>query len=70
MSGGSKEALVIRYVEQQLALISRRYVKKFSTPEAGDSVVGYKNFAEVCHDLDDLVNVLWKAGTRKLFSPV
>jgi hypothetical protein len=57
--------MVRRYAEEQLLLITRRYVKKFGNPEPGDSVVGYKRFGEVCRDLDSIINVLWRSGTRK-----
>lgn len=53
-----------RYVEERLLNISRRYVKKFGNPNPGDTVVGFKSFSEVAKELDGLVNVLWKSGTR------
>ncbi|KAF7552363.1 hypothetical protein G7046_g7436 [Stylonectria norvegica] len=68
-AGSSKEELVIRYVEERLLNISRRYVKKFGNPEPGDTVVGYKAFGEVCRDLDAIVNVLWLSGTPMLQIP-
>lgn len=61
----SKEFMVRRYAEEQLLLVTRRYVKKFGNPEPGDTVVGYARFGEVCRDLDSITNVLWKSGTRK-----
>jgi hypothetical protein len=57
--------MVRRYAEEQLLLVTRRYVKKFGNPEPGDTVVGYARFGEVCRDLDSITNVLWKSGTRK-----
>ncbi|KAM0227709.1 hypothetical protein ACHAP5_012123 [Fusarium lateritium] len=65
----SKEFMVRRYAEEQLLLITRRYVKKFGNPEPGDSVVGYKRFGEVCRDLDSIINVLWRSGTPTLQIP-
>lgn len=62
--GSSKEDMVRRYVEERLLHISRRYVKKFGNPNPGDEVVGFKSFGEVAKELDGLVNVLWKSGTR------
>lgn len=53
-----------RYVEDRLLNTSRRYVKKFGNPNPGDTVVGFKSFSEVAAELDGLVNVLWKSGTR------
>lgn len=55
-----------RYVEERLLHSSRRYVKKFGDPQVGGDIVGYKSFSEVCKDLDNVVNVLWLSGTRKL----
>lgn len=57
--------MVRRYVEDRLLYISRRYVKKFGNPDPGDEVVGFKSFGEVCKELDGIVNVLWKSGTRE-----
>lgn len=67
--GSNKEDLVRRYVEQQLMLASRRYVKKFGQPDPSDDLVGYKSFSEVCKDLDGVVNVLWLSGTPSLQIP-
>ncbi|KAG9502296.1 hypothetical protein J7337_005123 [Fusarium musae] len=61
----SKEFMVRRYAEEQLLLVTRKYVKKFGNPEPGDTVVGYTRFGEVCRDLDSIINVLWKSGTRQ-----
>lgn len=63
--GSNKEDMVRRYVEDRLLYISRRYVKKFGNPDPGDAVVGFKSFGEVCKELDGIVNVLWKSGTRE-----
>lgn len=54
-----------RFVEARLMEASRRYVKKFGTLAPGDTVVGYRGFAEACKDLDGVVNVLWLSATRK-----
>ncbi|KAF5576729.1 meiotic recombination DMC1 [Fusarium pseudocircinatum] len=64
----SKEFMVRRYAEEQLLLVTRRYVKKFGNPEPGDTVVGYTRFGEVCRDLDSITNVLWKSGTHHCFA--
>ena len=64
--GSSKEDMVRRYVEERLLNTSRRYVKKFGEPSPDDNVVGFTNFAEVCRELDGVVNVLWLSGTREL----
>ncbi|RBR12430.1 hypothetical protein FVER53590_09283 [Fusarium verticillioides] len=64
----SKEFMVRRYAEEQLLLVTRKYVKKFGNPEPGDTVVGYTRFGEVCRDLDSITNVLWKSGTHHCFA--
>lgn len=68
--GSNKEDMVRRYVEDRLLYISRRYVKKFGNPDPGDAVVGFKSFGEVCKELDGIVNVLWKSGTREFFATI
>jgi hypothetical protein len=62
--------MVRRYVEDRLLNISRRYVKKFGQPSPDDTVVGFTSFTEVAKELDGLVNVLWKSGTRKFPIPL
>ncbi len=63
--GSAKEDMVRNYVEERILHISRRYVKKFGIPEAGDEVVGYKSMAELCKDLEALINIIWISGTRE-----
>lgn len=63
--GSNKEDLVRRFVEEKLLNISRRYVKKFGNPASGDTVTGFKSMGEVCRELEGVVNVLWKSGTRR-----
>ena len=62
--GSMKEDMVRRYVEERALHISRRYVKKFGLPEPGDDVVGYKTMGELCKDLNAVIDVLWRSGTR------
>ena len=62
--GSNKEGMVRRYVEDRLLNTSRRYVKKFSAPDEKDTIVGFQSFSEVAKELDGLVNVLWRSGTR------
>lgn len=63
--GGSKEDVVRRYVEETLLNISRRYVKKFSGPDPDNAVVGYATFTEAAKDLEEVVDMLWRSGTRE-----
>lgn len=71
--GSNKEELTRRHVEAQLLHVSRRYVKKFQPAElrdGGGGVRGYSGMAEVCRDLGEVVDVLWRSGTREFFSPL
>ncbi|CCF31737.1 meiotic recombination protein DMC1 [Colletotrichum higginsianum] len=67
--GSNKEETVRRYVEERLAVVNRRYVKKHGNPEPGDQVVGYKTFAELCKDLHGVIDVLWLSGTPSIQIP-
>ncbi|KAJ4861512.1 subunit 11 of the general transcription factor TFIIH domain-containing protein [Trichoderma breve] len=67
--GSNKEDMVRRFVDEKLLYVSRRYVKKFGNPNPGDTVVGFRTFGEVCRELDEIVNVLWKSGTPGLQIP-
>lgn len=62
--GSAKEDQVRNYVEETILHISRRYVKKHGLQEPGDEVVGYKSMAELCKDLEALLNIIWLSGTR------
>ena len=63
--GSGKEDVVRRFVEERLLHVSRRYVKKFGGSETRNDLPGYQHFSEVCRDLDVIINVLWRSGTRK-----
>lgn len=69
--GSRKEDYARNYVSARLLHVSRRYVKHFGLPEAGDdtATAGYSSFAELCADLDDVVGVLWFSGTPTLQVP-
>ena len=45
--------------------ISRRYVKHFAIPDPSDEITGYKSMAELCKDLNDVINIIWLSGTRE-----
>lgn len=57
------------YASAKLMDVARRYVKKFGDSLPGDDVVGYVRFADLCADLDSIINVLWRSGTRKKAHP-
>lgn len=63
--GSNKEDTVRRYVEERLAIVARRYVKKHGDQAVEDDVVGYRNFTELCKDLHSVIDVLWLSATRE-----
>lgn len=67
--GSNKAELVRRYADERLLHVSRRFMTKIGNIEPGEPVVGYTSFSEVCHDLDDVLNVLWLSATPSLQIP-
>ena len=70
-SGGPKESSLINYVDRKLLDISRRYEKRFSEEsedQHSQSIEGkgYRSFGEVAKDLENIINIVWVSGTRKL----
>lgn len=63
--GSIKEDKVRNYVSDKMLHISRRYVKHFAIPDPSDEITGYKSMAELCKDLDDVINIIWLSGTRE-----
>ncbi|KAF7197824.1 hypothetical protein HII31_00913 [Pseudocercospora fuligena] len=79
--GGSKEGAFIRYVDQQILHIQRRFAKRTSPESAhlsnvdrekadswGD-VKGYGSMKEACKDIEQLIDVIWVSGTPSLQVP-
>ncbi|KJX94594.1 hypothetical protein TI39_contig4173g00014 [Zymoseptoria brevis] len=79
--GGTKEGTFIRYVDQQLLHIQRRFAKR-TTPstaflsdidrekaDAWGDVRGYATMKEACRDFDELIGVVWVSGTMSLQVP-
>jgi hypothetical protein len=78
--GGSKESAFIRYVDERLLRIQRRFAKR-ETPSINgdeadrdgaaiwDSVQGYKSMREACKDIEELMGVVWVSGTPGLQIP-
>lgn len=62
--GSGKEDTTRRYIETRLLHISRRYTKKFQELDEGGGVTGYTNFMDVGKELGEVVDVLWRSGTR------
>ncbi|RYP02562.1 hypothetical protein DL764_005757 [Monosporascus ibericus] len=73
--GSRKEDYARDYVSQRLLHVSRRYVKKHGIPNDGGldggpaEVPGYDSADELCHDLEEVVDVLWFSGTPSLQTP-
>ncbi|KAK3400709.1 hypothetical protein B0T20DRAFT_151638 [Sordaria brevicollis] len=67
--GSIKEDKVRNYVSDKMLHISRRYVKHFAIPDPSDEITGYKSMAELCKDLDDVINIIWLSGTPSLQIP-
>ncbi|CAK3943973.1 Hypothetical predicted protein [Lecanosticta acicola] len=79
--GGSKESAFIRFVDQQLLHVQRRFAKRTSPSSAylsdvdrdkadtwGD-VKGYANMKEACRDIEELTGIVWVSGTPSLQIP-
>ncbi|MGG6497510.1 UNVERIFIED_CONTAM: hypothetical protein NY603_31765, partial [Bacteroidetes bacterium 56_B9] len=79
--GGSKESAFIRYVDQQMLHIQRRFAKRTSpqTNQLSDidrdkadswgDVKGYASMKEACKEVEELLNVIWISGTPSLQVP-
>ncbi|KAL8989704.1 MAG: hypothetical protein Q9177_001462 [Variospora cf. flavescens] len=73
--GSSKEGDLIRYIEQKLLAVSRRYENRFSAALSGEENPdvegrGYKDIGEQLRELDPVVDVVWISGTRRIFPPI
>ncbi|KAF2205312.1 hypothetical protein GQ43DRAFT_487164 [Delitschia confertaspora ATCC 74209] len=67
--GGSKESQLIRYLDQNILGVKRRWAKrKFKDEDAGD-VKGYHSFKEASRDFDGLIDVVWVSGTPNIQIP-
>ena len=79
--GGSKESAFIRYVDQQLLHIQRRFAKRTSPStaylsdmdrdkaDAWGDVKGYANMKDAFAEISELVSVVWVSGTPSLQVP-
>jgi hypothetical protein len=48
-----------------MAHITRRFVKKQgNAPPGSEEVQGYKTMAELCKDLEGVIDIVWLSGTR------
>lgn len=82
--GGSKESTLIRYLDQHVLHIQRRFAKRTSPSTSGDpeaavalpvqadtfsDVEGYSSMREACKDVSELVDLVWVSGTPRLIVP-
>lgn len=83
-AGGSKESTFIRYVDQHVLHVQRRFAKRTSPSTTGDKeaakalsikadkfddVEGYNSMREACKDIGKLVDLVWVSGTPRLIVP-
>lgn len=66
--GGLKESELIRYLDQRVNRVQKRVDNRVTNrkmkPAPGEE--GYSAFADVAQDLDELLDVVWVSGSRKL----
>lgn len=78
--GSSKESTFIRFVDERLLRIQRRFAKRTTPTAAGDEiekdaaliwddVKGYQSMREACKDVEELIGVVWVSGTPSLIIP-
>ncbi|OMP82607.1 hypothetical protein BK809_0006917 [Diplodia seriata] len=69
-TGGPKESAFIRYADERVRQMRRRYAKREGGGGGGgggdNDVKGYAGLKEACRDVDALVDVVWVSGTRGL----
>ncbi len=65
--GSAKEDQVRNFVSDRMVHMTRRFVKKSGRTASSlsqDDVVGYASMAELCKDLEEVINIIWLSGTR------
>jgi hypothetical protein len=72
-AGGAKESAFIRFVDQGVLQIQRKYAKRGShkldkLEDEGEEAKGYESFGEAARDIDRLIDLIWVSGTRMLYS--
>ena len=67
-AGSAKEGKVRSFYSERMEHINRQFLKRpiaTKQPFLADDGTGYRSMAEVCKDLDEVVNIVWLSGTRK-----
>ncbi|KIW09008.1 uncharacterized protein PV09_00905 [Verruconis gallopava] len=70
--GGAKESAFIRFVDQGILKIERRYAKRgtsMADKNEDASSRGYENFEELVQDVEKLFELIWVSGTPSLQVP-
>ncbi|KAK0644100.1 hypothetical protein B0T16DRAFT_430410 [Cercophora newfieldiana] len=67
--GSAKEDRVRLFAAARMSHISRRFAKRSAIAQPEDEVVGYKSMAELCKDVDALIDIIWLSGTPRLQIP-
>ncbi|KAL1640881.1 hypothetical protein SLS58_006496 [Diplodia intermedia] len=69
-TGGPKESAFIRYADERVRQMRRRYAKREGGGGGGgggdNDVKGYAGLKEACREVDQLVDVVWVSGTPSL----
>jgi hypothetical protein len=69
--GSTKESTFIRYLDDGILKIQRRFAKRGSDSDGGNQGVeatGYKSFSEPAKDIETLIDLIWLSGTRMRFA--
>jgi hypothetical protein len=69
-SGSSKESTFIRYLDDNILKIQRRYARRSSDGKDAEKkleATGYKSFSEPSKDIESLIDLIWLSGTRTRF---
>jgi hypothetical protein len=70
--GGTKESTFIRFIDQGILRMERRYAKRgteMADKKEDESTRGYEGFQEVVKDLENLFELIWVSGTPSLQVP-
>jgi subunit 11 of the general transcription factor TFIIH len=68
--GSTKESTFIRYLDESILKIQRRFAKRGSDGNDGNmklEATGYKSFSEPAKDIEILIDLIWLSGTRMRF---
>lgn len=70
--GGTKESTFIRFIDQGILRIERRYAKRgteMADKQEDASTRGYEGFQEAARDIEKLFDLIWVSGTPSLQVP-